>query len=154
MQALHSRGWSAAPREGEILAALAVLALTTLLAMGLRDWQPDPAWLFLAAVLVNAVGWGFWIGLSSALLAFLSLNFLFVDPLYTLQVTDLPDVIRLVQFLGTAALTGFLAGRLREEAAAGRDEAADHPRPKHPDVLVTTASMGHRRQPLEFSNPK
>lgn len=123
MQALHSRGWSAAPRGGEVLAALAVLALVTALATALREWQPDPAWLFLAAVLVNAAGWGFWIGLSSALLAFLSLNFLFVDPLYTLQVTDLADVIRLVQFLGTAALTGFLAGRLREEAAAAKARA-------------------------------
>ena len=35
-----------------------------------------------------------------------------------------------------------LASGGREEAAAGRDEAADHPRPKHPDVLVTTASTG------------
>ena len=50
-------------------------------------------------------------------------GFLFVEPLYTFQVTDLADVIRLVQFLGLAALTGFLAGRLREEAAAAQARA-------------------------------
>ena len=62
-------------------------------------------------------------GLSSAVLAFMALNFLFVDPLYPFQVTDLADLIRLTQFLVVAALTGFLAGRLREEAAAAQARA-------------------------------
>jgi len=35
-----------------------------------------------------------------------------------------------------------LASGAPEGAVAGRDQAADHPRPKRPDVLITTASSG------------
>jgi two-component system sensor histidine kinase KdpD len=118
MDGLHDRGWGSAPRLGEVVAAAAVVAAATGLGLGLRTWQPDPA-----AVLVNAAAWGVWIGLGSAAPGFAALNFLFVVPLYTFQVADLTDVLRLVQFPGLAALTGFLAGRLREEAAAAKARA-------------------------------
>lgn len=80
--------------------------------------------MFFVAVLLASVRFGFWIGIGSAITAFALFNFLFVAPLYTFVITKPGDLLVLAEFLGVAGLTGFLAGRLREEANAATSRAA------------------------------
>ena len=90
------------------------------------NWLPATGLplLFLAAVLSSAATFGFWPGIVAALIAFATYNFLFVEPLYSLQVTHAADVLALALFLFTAGLTGWLAGRARDEADAANRRAA------------------------------
>lgn len=79
--------------------------------------------LLLATVLVAAARFGVLPGMVAALASFAAYNFLFVEPLYTLRVTHAADVAALAVFLLTAGLTGWLAGRLRDEADSARRRA-------------------------------
>lgn len=79
--------------------------------------------IFLVAVLLAAVAFGFWCGLFAAAMAFGALNFLFTQPLYTLHITDFADLVALIEFLLVAALCGLLAGRLHDRAEAARARA-------------------------------
>ena len=80
--------------------------------------------LFLVAVLASAVTFGFWPGIGAAALAFATYNFLFVEPLYTLRVASAADVLALSLFLFTAGLTGWLAGKARDDADAATRRAS------------------------------
>jgi two-component system, OmpR family, sensor histidine kinase KdpD len=101
-------------------AAISV-ALVFLSALTLKAIQPDQPQvaiplILLAVVLIAAARFGVWPGISAALVAFIAYNFLFVEPVFTLQVTHFADIVTLAVFLLTAGLTGWLAGRLRDEA--------------------------------------
>jgi two-component system, OmpR family, sensor histidine kinase KdpD len=98
--------------------AVALVFLTALLVKAVQPDQPQPAipLVLLAMVLTSAARFGVWPGLAAAIAAFMAYNFLFVEPYFTLQVTHLADVVTLAVFLLTAGLTGWLAGRLRDEA--------------------------------------
>ena len=120
------RGWSAWPSVWGGMGAAAFLglaALTTHLTSGVLP-EPSGLFLFFAAVLLSAVRFGFWIGIASAFAAFAAFNFLFVLPLYTFRIAHPGDLVVLAEFLLVAGLTGFLAGRLREEADAAKGRAA------------------------------
>lgn len=80
--------------------------------------------LFLVAVLASAVTFGFWPGIAAAAFAFSTYNFMFVEPLYTLRVASAADVLALALFLFAAGLTGWLAGRARDDADAANRRAA------------------------------
>lgn len=84
--------------------------------------------LLLASVLVGAMRFGVWSGLAAAIAAFAAYNFLFVEPYFTLRVAHFTDIVTLAVFLLTAGLTGWLAGRLRDEAdsASRRLDHLDH----------------------------
>jgi two-component system, OmpR family, sensor histidine kinase KdpD len=127
--------WLAAPDLPGLAFPAVVVAAALGLAYGLRDFLlPQGAMLvFLVAVLVNAVTFGFWGGILSAGLAFISYNFFFIEPLFTLQVDKSSDLAALAAFLVAAGLTGFLAGRMREEAEAAKDRA---------DMLELLSSLG------------
>ncbi len=118
--------WLAAPDLRGLAFPALVIAAAIGIAYGLRDFLlPQGAMLvFLVAVLVNAVTFGFWGGILSAGLAFIGYNFFFIEPLFTLQVEKSSDLAALAAFLVAAGLTGFLAGRMREEAEAAKDRAA------------------------------
>ncbi len=79
--------------------------------------------LFLTAVLTSAATFGLWPGIAAALFAFASYNFMFVQPLYTLRVNSAADILSLALFLFTASLTGWLAGKARDEADAANRRA-------------------------------
>lgn len=117
--------WRSVPDPVGILAAAALVALSILFGHGLKATLPTESLhlVCLVAVLVSAVAFGFWSGLIAAALAFLGYNFFFVEPLHTLSVARPEDMISLGAFLLAAGLTGFLAGRMREEAAAVRHRA-------------------------------
>ena len=122
----NGRGWAAAPTLPRMLTAAAFLAIAALSTYLARESLPEPSGLFLffVAVLLASVRFGFWIGIGSAVAAFFLFNFLFVQPLYTLAIAEPGDFLVLAEFLGVAGLTGFLAGRLREEADTATSRAA------------------------------
>jgi two-component system sensor histidine kinase KdpD len=76
--------------------------------------------LFLLAVLSVAAIWGLWPSILATVLSFLSINFFFTAPRYTLTVEEEGDVASIVFFLAMAALTANLAARMRNEAAESR----------------------------------
>ncbi len=118
--------WRSVPRPSGIAATVPVIGGAILLGQWLHGVLPPAnlSLVFLTAVLACAVWFGFWAGLVAAALAFLGYNFFFVEPLYTLLVTRPEDALALAVFLLAAALTGFLAGRMREAAQAARHRAA------------------------------
>lgn len=118
--------WRATPGAPGLIAAVGIVGLAALAAHFLRGIVPAPSLslLFLVAVLVVSVRYGFWTGIVSSLLAFLAYNFFFVEPLHTLRVAELEDILALVVLLAAGATTGFLAGRMREEADGAKARAA------------------------------
>jgi two-component system sensor histidine kinase KdpD len=85
-------------------------------------------------------------------LSFLAYNFFFIAPRYTFTVAEPHELLALSVFLVVAFVTGSLAGRLKEHAAATREKAAttealfDFARklsslPKLEDVLFLLASQ-------------
>jgi two-component system, OmpR family, sensor histidine kinase KdpD len=71
--------------------------------------------LFVLVVLVTAVISGFGPAMLAATLSFLSVNFFFVSPQYTLQVARPEDVFRLLEFWIVALLSGALAAYARHQ---------------------------------------
>lgn len=119
------RYWHPMPAPSAILASLGLVGVTTLLAhavLGVVS-QPSLSLLYLVAVLVAAVRYGFWMGIGTSVLAFLAFNFFLVAPLYTLRVSEPADALTLLALLAAGATTGFLTGRLREEADAAASRA-------------------------------
>ena len=76
-------------------------------------WPSKIAMLFLAAVLLTGYRFGMWPAISAAFLAFLSYNYFFEDPPFTLTI-DAEDVFALSTFLIGALLVGGLTGRLSD----------------------------------------
>jgi len=81
------------------------------------------ALVFLMAVLTTAVGSGLWPALYASVLSTLVLNFFFLDPLYTLDISDPESVTALLFFLGVAIIASNLTGRVHRQAAAARQRA-------------------------------
>jgi two-component system sensor histidine kinase KdpD len=113
------RNWPAVGRQlrpyllsaiGVALAALAGLGMTSLARL------PNVSMVFLLAVLFAAVRFGIWPALFASGLSFLTYNFFFIEPLYTLSVAQPHELLALLVLLAVALLTSALAGRAREEA--------------------------------------
>lgn len=119
------KGWRASPTPAGLASAALFVAAAALLCLWLDGRLPPPSvpLVFLAPVLVSAIRHGFWAGLLAAVLAFASYNFFFVEPRHTLSVARPEDALALGIFLLVAAVTGVLAGRLREEADSARHRA-------------------------------
>ncbi len=112
-------------RPQQIFVAVLVLALVTLIVVPSRGWMSEiiALLLLLMAVLINAAAFGFWPGLISALAALAVFNFFFVEPHFSLMAAQPQDMVVLTAFLAAAGLTGFLAGRMREQVDTARDRA-------------------------------
>jgi two-component system sensor histidine kinase KdpD len=108
------------------LAAVAVVALATAVALGLRRLVdlPDPEMLFLLAVMVAATWFGRGPSLVAAALAVAAYDFFFVPPYLTFSVTDQRYVLTFAMMFATGLAISALAGRLRaqERFAVGREE--------------------------------
>lgn len=81
------------------------------------------ALVFLMAVLMSAVTAGLWPALFTSALAALAFNFFFLDPLYTLTISDPESVIAFGFFLGVAVVASNLTARVQRQAAASRQRA-------------------------------
>ena len=115
--ALDWRGYLAG--AGFVLAATgAALLLDT------RFERVDLGVIYLAAVVAAGVLNGLRPALAAATLAFLTYNFLFLQPRYSFLIGSPVDVLTLVVFWGVALGTGALAGRVREQARAAQRRAA------------------------------
>jgi two-component system sensor histidine kinase KdpD len=76
--------------------------------------------LFLAAVVAAAIMGGLWVSLYTAVLSYLTWDFLFIPPIGRIDIQDPRDVVAIVVFLGVAGATGWLASRVRREAQAAQ----------------------------------
>lgn len=72
------------------------------------------ALLFLLPVMLSTVLWGITPGILAGFLAFLSFNYFFIQPYYTLAVHKNQDVITLIVFLIVVVVMSNLIGRARE----------------------------------------
>jgi len=102
---------------GYLVAVLAVAIATAVLALLLPLLSVASIYLvYLLVVVAVAVGWGLKQGIFAAVLGFLAANFFFTQPIFSLTVSAVQDLIALVTFLGLAILTSELVSRLRREA--------------------------------------
>jgi two-component system sensor histidine kinase KdpD len=109
------------------LLALAAVTLATVGAYVLGAQQlTNGAMLYLAAVFTSAVVVGRGPAIAASAIAFLTLNFLFTEPRYTLTVHDPSVLLVLVIFLLVAFVTSQLAAaqRGRAEVAEAREREA------------------------------
>jgi two-component system sensor histidine kinase KdpD len=103
------------------IGAIVLVVLATLAAAAFQRLpHANLSLVFLLAVLIVAAIWGLWPSILGGILGFLSLNFFFTEPRYTLNVAEEGDVATLVFFLAMAALTGNLTARMRTEMATTR----------------------------------
>jgi two-component system, OmpR family, sensor histidine kinase KdpD len=123
----ETRNWS--DQSGALLraAGAAVLTMTVAVLVGieLEKWVSTRgiSLVFIVAVVICASRMGIAAGILSAVAAFLSLNFFFIEPRHTFAIADQKELFSLGIFLAVAAITGSLAGRLREEAVSASRRA-------------------------------
>ena len=80
--------------------------------------------IYLAAVLAAGVLHGLRPALAAATAAFLVYNFLFLQPRYTFLIGSPTDFLTLLVFWAVALVTGWLAGRVKEQARAAQTRAS------------------------------
>ena len=106
----------------ECLAAVAVsTALVTLL--DIVTPVTGLAVVYLLAVLFLAIHRGEIAALATALISVLTLNLFFIEPRYTLTISDLENIVALAVFLIVAIVVGRLATGAREQAAEAERRA-------------------------------
>tara|TARA_R110000851_G_scaffold11467_1_gene40198 strand:- start:757 stop:1944 length:1188 start_codon:yes stop_codon:yes gene_type:complete len=100
------------PKRNEMLIALTSTSAALLVAWGLYAWLAlaNLSLIFLTAVLTSAVLAGSYAALISALLGFLTFNFCFTVPHFSLAVEEQEQLLTLLFFLLVAVVVGKLAG--------------------------------------------
>lgn len=99
------------------VALLSITVVTTLMALsGVRFEPTNISLIYLLAVLLTATMAGPGAGIIASLLSFLAYNFFFVPPMYTLNVANPQDIVRLLSFLVTALLASGLSGLVHSQA--------------------------------------
>src|SRR5260370_26117198 len=98
--------------------------------------------IFLAGVLVSGLVFGLRPALWASALAILTYNYFFLEPRFSLRIGHAADVFTFTIFLAVAGASGWLTGRVRDQAqlssrraAAGAALLAAHrppPRAAHP----------------------
>ena len=108
------------------LAALGLVgAFTGLAAIADRfTSRPNLAMIFLPAVLITGAAFGFRAALLAAAAAALSFDYFFLDPRLTFTITRAEDLIPFFMFFAVALTTGWLTGRVRDQAAMTSRRAA------------------------------
>jgi two-component system sensor histidine kinase KdpD len=124
------RSFRIAPR-GKLWPGLAAAAFAVGVAVGVGELLtlaldlPNLSMVFLLAVLGCAATYGLWSAVAASFLSFLAYNFFFIPPIYTFTVAEPQEVLSLLVFLIVSVLTGSLAGRVHDQAAAVRQRAQD-----------------------------
>lgn len=77
---------------------------------------PNVSMIFLMAVLLPAVRFGFMPAIYASVLSFFAYNFFFIEPTHTFTVAQPHELLALFIFLFVAIMTSALAGRVREQA--------------------------------------
>lgn len=120
------KAWRAAPESlglhcraaGGYLAALAAVAIISVLLHFVQSYVTidNISMLYLIGVLGVAIAFGRGPAITVAVVAFLTFDWFFVEPLYTLRVAGPSEWLVLLLLLATAAITGQLAAELRHRA--------------------------------------
>ena len=105
-----------APTQFELMLALASTGAALMISWGLYAWLAlaNLSLIFLTAVLTSAVLAGSYAALLSALLGFLTFNFCFTVPHFSLAVEEQEQLLTLLFFLLVAIVVGKLAGDSRQ----------------------------------------
>lgn len=118
------------PGRGGDLAGYAIGAGFVAVATGLallldRSFERvDLGVVYLSAVLAAGVLYGLRPALAAATAAFLIYNFLFLEPRYSFSIGSPTDILTLVVFWAVALVTGYLAGRVKEQARRAQRRAS------------------------------
>jgi two-component system sensor histidine kinase KdpD len=104
------------------LLTIALLALTTSAFVVLRASVDTPliALLYLLPVGLSTALWGLGPGITCAFCAFLTFNYFFIQPLYTMTVHRPSDLVMLLVFLLVAVVISQLVGRAQMGLAVAR----------------------------------
>ena len=110
--------------------AILVVTVTTFLLNIFRNYLSTQviALLFLLPVVLSTRLWGLGPGILSATCTFLSLNYFFMVPYYTLVIHHFQDLLALIIFLIVAVVISQLLGRAQESigSAVSREREATH----------------------------
>ncbi|RZJ96996.1 MAG: sensor histidine kinase KdpD, partial [Brevundimonas sp.] len=110
---------------GYVIGAGFVAAATGLAyALDQRFERVDLGVVYLSAVLAAGVLYGMRPALAAATAAFIAYNFLFLEPRYSLLIGSPTDLLTLVGFWAVALVTGYLAGRVRDQARRAQKRAS------------------------------
>ena len=113
-------GW-----RGYAVGVACVIAATGLALLLDRTFERvDLGVIYLTAVLAAGALYGLRPALAAATVAFLTYNFLFLQPKFSFAIGSPTDVLTLLVFWGVALTTGALAGRVREQARAAQRRAS------------------------------
>jgi len=101
---------------GQNLIALVVVILITLIASKLNKYLPHTSLLllFMTGVVMVSSQTSLGPSILSSVLSFLSFNFFFTEPYYTLDVVHRHDIAALILFLLVSIITGNLASKMRQ----------------------------------------
>jgi two-component system sensor histidine kinase KdpD len=99
-----------------VTAALLVMATVLVAVLQGVVGVPNPSAAYLLAVLVSAASFGTWAGIGASLGAFLLYDFLFIEPRYTLTVSEPGEWLHLILLLVVGVAVGQLAAALRSRA--------------------------------------
>lgn len=115
-------------RSGQYILAIGLIASITAIFFTLRDGLDTTliALLYLLPLGLITAYWGLGPGITSALITFLTFNYFFIPPYYTLAVHRPTDVVILVIFLIVAVVISQLVGRMQVSlvAATAREREA------------------------------
>ena len=108
---------------GRLLLVLALLALTTLALLLFQSELTSPiiALLYLVPVGVAASLGGLGFGILASFVAFLTFNYLFIPPYYTLAVADLRHFVTFAMMFFVAVVISGLTKRVRDQAESARE---------------------------------
>ena len=108
------------------LAALALVGLATGISFVLDRYSTgaDLAMVFLASVLGAGLAYGLRPALAAAGMAILSYNFFFLEPRFSLVIGHATDVFTFAIFVAVAGATGWLSGRVRDQARLSAQRAS------------------------------
>src|SRR5215208_6748445 len=114
--------WSSSflPRFWQYLLAFLMITVITVVLFALREILDTTliALLYLIPLGIITAYWGLGPGLTSALITFLTFNYFFIQPYYTLTVHRPADIVILVVFLIVAIVISQLVGRAQAGLAA------------------------------------
>jgi two-component system sensor histidine kinase KdpD len=114
------------PWEGYVVGAVLVGVSTGIAAIADRGLNnANLAMIFLPSVLITGAAFGLRPAIAAATLAVATYNFFFLDPRLSFRIGHAADLITFAVFFAVALTTGFLTGRVRDQArTAGRRASA------------------------------
>jgi two-component system sensor histidine kinase KdpD len=120
MKSADMRISSLISRSGQYVLSIGLIASITTILFALREGLDTAlvALLYLIPLGLIAAYWGLGPGITSALITFLTLNYFFIPPYYTLAVHRPTDVVILVIFLVVAVVISQLVGRMQASLIA------------------------------------